>query len=199
MKLYIIRHGETQWNVQRRLQGQTDIELNENGRALARVTSQALGSVSFDLAYTSPLARAVETARIILGNRKTPLICDERIQEVGFGELEGKPFTEMQDDSFHCFFDAPEKYCPPKGGESIDQLYVRTGKFLEELRENSELFDKTILVSTHGAASRALLANITHCARADFWGGCVPKNCAVSIVELTDGAWVLAERDKIYY
>ena len=62
MKLYIIRHGETEWNVKRRFQGRSDIPLNEEGRRLARITSEALRSVPFTRIYTSPLKRAYETA-----------------------------------------------------------------------------------------------------------------------------------------
>ena len=203
MRLYIIRHGETEWNTVRRLQGKTDIALNENGRSLAEVTARALQDIPFDLAYTSPLVRAEETARIILGQRGTPLIREERIREISFGELEGRSilpeYHEMDDPDFHYFFDAPEKYRPPAGGESIEELYRRTGDFLEELARREELSRYTILVSTHGAASRALLANITGCGLRDFWGPGVPKNCAVSVVDRTEGKWTLVMRDKIFY
>lgn len=227
MRLYIIRHGETEWNTVRRLQGQTDIALNENGRALARVTARALQKIPFALAFTSPLGRAVETAELILSGRdgtrivqyaaypygdkpetagpvKTiPLILEERIREISFGVLEGRSilpeFGEIKDPDFHYFFDEPERYQPPEYGESIDSLYRRTGDFLAELKCREELTGKTILVSTHGAASRALLANITKCSRSEFWGKGVPKNCAVSIVDLENGVWVLKKQDVIYY
>lgn len=203
MRLYIIRHGETEWNTVRRLQGQTDTELNENGRSLARVTARALQEIPFDLAFTSPLVRAAETARIILGERQVPLLREARIREISFGELEGHSvlpqYHEIDDPDFHYFFDAPDRYHPPAGGESIEELCRRTGDFLAELGQRQELSSKTILVSTHGAASRALLANITGCERKDFWGGGVPKNCAVSIAELRNGGWVLIKKDEIYY
>lgn len=203
MKLYIIRHGETVWNINRRLQGQTDTQLNENGRELARITAQAMKEVPFDLAFTSPLQRAAETARIILDGRDTPLIEEERIREISFGVLEGHCILpvahEIDDPDFHYFFDAPEKYNPPAKGESLDSLLKRTGNFLDELKTSEELADKTILISTHGAASRALLANITGCPRSGFWGKGVPKNCAVSIVNLVDGRWVIEKKDVVYY
>lgn len=227
MRLYIIRHGETEWNTVRRLQGQTDIALNENGRALARVTARALQEIPFALAFTSPLGRAVETAELVLGGRDStsivrydsypyedkaersgqgqiiPLILEERIREISFGILEGHSilpeFGEIDDPEFHYFFDEPERYQPPEHGEGIDSLYRRTGNFLEELKGRKELTEKTILISTHGAALRALLANITKCSRSEFWGTGVPKNCAVSIVDLENGEWVLKKQDVVYY
>ena len=85
MKLYIIRHGETVWNTEGRLQGKEDIELNENGIRLAKVTAEAMRDIPFDLAITSPLKRARQTAELIVGDRKIPVIEDERIEEITFG------------------------------------------------------------------------------------------------------------------
>ena len=89
MKLYIVRHGETDWNKARRVQGFSDIPLNEYGRHLARETAEGMKDIPFDLAYTSPLVRARETAEIILAGREIPLIESNGIKEMGFGEYEG--------------------------------------------------------------------------------------------------------------
>ncbi len=207
MQLYIIRHGETLWNTQLRLQGQTDIPLNENGRALARVTAQALSDIPFDLALTSPLSRARETAEILLAGRDIPLIDEERIREISFGTLEGvylsREEREDPNSQFYRFFHEPDEYVPPEGGESVRELCERTEAFLEELKTKAEWQDKTILVSTHGAASRALLLSMTKGAGKELWAGGVPKNCAVTIAELkmADGEceWSIVEKDRIYY
>lgn len=89
MKIYMIRHGETDWNKMRRLQGQVDIPLNEFGRHLAVETAPALKDISFDIVFTSPLKRAKETAELVIGERDIPIIEDKRIMEMGFGEFEG--------------------------------------------------------------------------------------------------------------
>ena len=67
MELYIIRHGETYWNHEHRIQGRSDVPLNENGRALAGKTGEALEQTPFDVIYSSPLIRAYETANLIRG------------------------------------------------------------------------------------------------------------------------------------
>ena len=90
MKLYIVRHGETDWNKKRRIQGQVDIPLNDFGRSLARKTAKGLSGIPFEVCYTSPLGRAKETARLILEGRKTPILEDQRIIEMSFGDYEGK-------------------------------------------------------------------------------------------------------------
>ena len=90
MVLYFIRHGETSWNVEGKMQGQTDIPLNENGIRLAEETAEGLRDIPFDLCISSPLSRAHETARIILYGKDIPIIKDARIEEMAFGEYEGK-------------------------------------------------------------------------------------------------------------
>lgn len=203
MRLYIIRHGETAWNTQLRLQGQTDIELNENGRMLARKTAQAMKAIPFNLVITSPLKRAKETASLIIGGRDIPIREDERIREISFGDMEGRHISkeEREDEhsGFYRFFHDPENYVPAPHGESIQSLCRRTASFLEELRSKTELADKTILISTHGAASRALLAAVRRTPLCDFWAGGVPKNCAVTIVDLEHGDWKIKEQDVIFY
>ncbi|MCC8136631.1 MAG: histidine phosphatase family protein [Clostridiales bacterium] len=202
MRVYIIRHGQTEWNSSYRLQGRTDVPLNESGRDLARKTGDGLvrEGVCFDRIYTSPLSRARETAELVAESNAAPIIPEPRIQEISFGVMEGERVRDengvLNVDNYIRFFNDPERYVPPAGGESFQELIARTGDFLEDLR--AEALD-SVLISTHGAASRALLANITHCALQDYWSGGVPKNCAVTIVDLADGEWKIAELDRIFY
>ena len=90
--IYLFRHGETDWNKERRLQGQSDIPLNAFGRELAIKTAAALETIPFDRAFSSPLDRAVETARILLGSRSTYLTTDHRLMEINFGDCEASGF-----------------------------------------------------------------------------------------------------------
>ena len=112
LKLYLIRHGETDWNKEFKIQGSSDIELNEYGRELAFITREGLRHIPFDIAYTSPLKRAKETAEIILGGRNIPLYEDKRVQEACFGSFEGATLKELRErqDPFLKFFDAPEEF-----------------------------------------------------------------------------------------
>lgn len=203
MRLYIVRHGETDWNKTRRMQGKSDIPLNDFGRRLARDTRDGLKEVAFDIAYTSPLIRAKETAEIILGDRQIPLIEDERIQEIGFGEFEGlccsKEGYNIPDPGFENFFSAPGSYHPPKGGESYPDILRRLQSFLEELYGNKELEDKTVLIATHGAALRGMLVLMKQLPLEQFWIGGVHKNCAVSIIDVKDKKAEIIEEAKVYY
>ncbi|MCD7833798.1 MAG: histidine phosphatase family protein [Lachnospiraceae bacterium] len=226
MRLYIIRHGQTEWNSSYRLQGRTDIPLNESGRELARKTGEALArqGIHFERIYTSPLIRARETAELVSKNNgqigmATPILADLHLQEISFGAMEGERVRDengvLNVENYIRFFNDPEQYAPPEGGESFEALLERTGVFLEILRREAPGFTEAnscdkdasekkhsvgnVLISTHGAASRALLANITHCSLRDFWCGGVPKNCAVTIVDLEDGVWKVREQDRLFY
>lgn len=204
MRLYIVRHGETDWNKERKVQGHSDIPLNEYGRNLARQTAQGMQDVQIDLAYTSPLIRAKETAQIILAGREVPLIESEDIKELGFGVYEGMCFQgekkSPESAAFSKFFNDTANYVPGEGGETIEELMERTGKFLNELCREEKLADKQILIATHGAAMTALLNQIRGNKKtADFWKEQVPANCAVTIVDVKEGIPVITEENRIYY
>lgn len=84
-----MRHGKTDWNAKHKLQGRTDIPLNDEGREMAEKAREEYKDIHFDVCYCSPLIRAKETAEIVLQGRNIPLITDERLQEMSFGVYEG--------------------------------------------------------------------------------------------------------------
>ena len=123
MEIYMIRHGETQWNKEKRLQGRVDIPLNEYGIQLAGITAHALQSIPFSRIYTSPLSRARETARILAGNRPVELIEDNRLLEMGFGEGEGAGIADIYAQpelNLYDFIHNPAAYHPLAGGETFE-------------------------------------------------------------------------------
>lgn len=201
MLIYLMRHGETDWNKARRLQGQSDIPLNEYGIELAVKTAEALADVPFDMAFCSPLGRAQETAKIILGNRATPLCTDERLKEINFGTNEGICFDSAKknpEDPLHNFFCKPEYYCPPEGAESFAQVAERGKTFLQEKILPLEGSCETILIVAHGAFNRSLVNSIMGTPLQEFWRISLP-NCAVSILSLEEGQFKVVEESKVYY
>lgn len=202
MKLYLVRHGETDWNKVRKLQGQVDIPLNEFGRELARKTAEGLWDVHFDLCISSKLKRAYETARIILDGRNVPIITDDRIIEMAFGEWEGRCCSQdgwNLPESFMKFYNDTEHYEPAPGGESFHDMKKRTGEFLAWLCGQEEYGDKTILIATHGAALAGLMCNIKKKPVSEYWGIGVHKNCAVTEVEVKNGIWRIVSENQVYY
>ena len=183
MIIYMMRHGETDWNVQRLFQGRTDIPLNDNGRMVAEWTRDGLKDVHFDVAFCSPLCRAKETAQIILEGRDIKLIEDERIIEMGFGEYEATSMLN-KDEDLEIFFNHPEAYVDKKGIESFENLLARANRFLEDLIADSEYQNSTILVATHGMMIRALNNVIKGYSVKDIWKNIRHKNCEITIVEV---------------
>ena len=100
MNIYIARHGETIWNKSRLLQGSKDIELCDDGRAIAYERAKQIADVDFDIVYSSPLKRAYETACILRGDRDIPIIKDDRLREVNFGINEGRKIRTVQYTNF---------------------------------------------------------------------------------------------------
>ena len=203
MLVYLIRHGETDLNKEHRLQGQTDIKLNDYGRELAKETGAALKNINFDEVFSSPLSRAYETALLIAGEKEVAIIKDARIQEISFGEYEGLSYGAyghtVPDPYFSYFFEAPHLYRVPKGGESFEDVIKRTGAFWQDLLKDPSNKDKTILVSTHGCALKGILANIRETELKDFWGDGVHKNCAVTLVEVSEEKTKVVYEGKIFY
>ena len=201
MLIYVLRHGVTEWNRLKKVQGSADVPLAEEGIALAKKTGEALCQVRFDICYSSPLIRARQTAECVLGNRNIPVIFDRRIQEIDFGELEGTRFKDENgvviSERMRLFFESPLEFQRPKGGESIKDVLERTADFWKEITSDPSLQDKTILVSSHGCAVRALLQNVYQDPE-HFWHGCVPPNCSINLVQVEKGTAKLMEEDKVY-
>ncbi|MEE0685052.1 MAG: histidine phosphatase family protein [Lachnospiraceae bacterium] len=202
MELYIVRHGETLWNKERRCQGTIDISLNEYGRELAITTGEALKDVHFDMIYSSPLSRAYETACLIRGDRDIPVIKDERLKEVCFGNMEGMCMDDMMKDPnshFQHFFDAPHLYVPDEKGESLEALCQRTKEFMvEELIPKADNLKRVMIVG-HGAMNKSIMCYIKNHSIDMFWSGGLQKNCNVIIVSYEGGKFTVLEEEKIFY
>ena len=169
--LYIIRHGQTDGNVRHRLQGKTDIPLNENGRRMAGAAREQYRDIPFDICFSSPLLRAYETAQIVLEGRNVPIIKDERLSEMGFGDHEGMEYGPSAPDSpVNVLFDHPEAYAAPgEGAESFAALFARTGAFLEEVALPLHRQGKAVLIAGHIAMNSSIICRLRNIPLARFW------------------------------
>lgn len=168
MKIYLVRHGETDWNQAGRLQGQTDIDLDAQGFAQAAEAAERLKEVPFEIAFCSPLIRARHTAETIVGERKITLTTDERLRELNFGPWEGTDVRKIREGANSPFTD-PGSYLPPEGAESFAQLYARSGEFVKQVLLPLEGTYETVLVVAHGALNRSILNAVLDIPVSDFW------------------------------
>ena len=145
--LYIVRHGQTDWNLEHRKQGRTDIELNETGIKQAHITKEKLSGVPFDICFSSPLKRAAKTATIIC-EEKTPIIYDDLLVERCFGKAEGTIQNGLPNASNYTF---GNKY--DDNTETWENILSRAEKFLEKIKNTDA---ENILVVSHGVFLKAL-------------------------------------------
>lgn len=176
--LYIMRHGLTEWNVEHKLQGRTDIPLSNEGRKMAENASAEYSNVHFDICYCSPLSRAKETAEILLCGRDIPIVTDERLIEMSFGVFEGTANCfSLTGSEISVLFSAPEKYITPvESGESLEDLFARTGEFLREVVMPQLDAGKDILIVGHGAMNSSIICQIRDIPVENFWSTGI-ENC----------------------
>lgn len=185
--LYIMRHGKTEWNAKHKLQGRTDIPLSDEGREMARNAAKEYANVHFDICYCSPLIRAKETAEILLKGRNIPIITDDRLMEMCFGEYEGmENCFSVPDCPINVLFKNPEKYVSPvKGAESLEELYSRTGSFLKEIIEPELKQNKDILIVGHGAMNCSIVCQVKGLPVEKFWSEGI-DNCKLMRLPFLD-------------
>jgi probable phosphoglycerate mutase len=150
-RIIAVRHGETAWNVDARIQGQLDVGLNDTGRWQARRLGEALASEAISAVYSSDLGRARQTAQSIAECTGIPVIDEEGLRERSFGLFEGKTFDEIREtwpDQAHNWRKRIPEWAPPQGGESLIQLRERVTRTMHALA--SRHAGGQIVVVAHG-------------------------------------------------
>lgn len=162
MKLILIRHGQTQWNNESRVQGRTDIPLNEKGRLQAAAIAERLQDDHFDAVYASPLSRAKETAEEIAKRHGAKVVLDEDIIEIQFGKWEGLTSPELNKTYPELFADwgwieRPEA-CKEMAAESQQEIVARSLRFVKRL-ESLHDCSARILVVGHTMPTKMIIAH----------------------------------------
>ncbi len=191
--IYIIRHGQTELNHRKVLQGRSDYPLNEKGIAQAMEAAKRLKAVRFDRVYSSPLTRAVETARIVAPDCEVRT--DDRLIEMDYGPYEGLDLTSMPPEVITFFQDFVHNPAP-NGMEPLSSVVKRTGRFLEEFCRTKE----SILISTHAIALKGILEYLTPESKGSYWSKYI-GNCAVYVTEFQNREFTIpiSLEDKIQH
>lgn len=199
MRILLVRHGQTDLNVQKRLQGSSDIPLNERGKQQARITHDYV--VEHGLLPTrvisSPLGRAIETGCIIAGIDLTDyqekeisrdykpeeIEIEQNLIEMSFGIYEKRNMQNENPAFLHECFDRPEGYNPPVDGECYDEVVERAGKVVEKLRARIQTGDfkdnDIVMLVSHGALSHGMFEYIKKTPRSKYWDVDF-NNCAIA-------------------
>ena len=148
MKIYLTRHGQTDWNVQRKVCGRSEAQLTDLGRQQAAEMAEKVAATNVSLILCSPLERARDTARIVAGRTGVPVMMEPRLIEQDFGAYEGRSVEdeEYRTNRENLFFRFP-------GGETTAQLIARAYAVLEDVQRKYR--DRSVLLVTHGCLCRA--------------------------------------------
>ena len=160
MLLYLLRHGETDWNAERRIQGVSDIPLNEVGLSQAEAFVQLLAGRTVHAIYASPFRRSRQTAEMLASALGLPILDESRLAELDQGELEGKTMEELEEQ--HNGFLVSWRTRPAKlrmpGGETLVELQERAWAALEDFRVKH--LGETVAAVSHNLTITALLCRI---------------------------------------
>lgn len=161
-QIFLVRHGQAEGNLFRRVQGQSDVNLTSEGRAQLPYLTKRFADVPLAAVYTSPLRRAAETAAAIVGERDIPVFTDNRLIEMSFGAWEMRPWGEVNAENpelKRAFIHDPDRWSVP-GSEPHSAVQARMLAALTDIARANE--GKTVAVASHGMAIRAALAGILH-------------------------------------
>ncbi|MDB4949912.1 MAG: phosphoglycerate mutase [Gemmatimonadetes bacterium] len=186
MKVYLIRHGETDWNRRGLYQGTTDVSLNDAGRVQARVLAEVLAGVRFDAAYTSPLRRARETAEAVMAGRGVQLGVLPELREISYGLWQGRGMVPAGrcDAGLEWRWKHDPWSVRFPGGETLADVRRRAGPVLDGIAAAHPA--ETVLVSGHGHLNRVLLIHALRLPERDFWR-IEQANAACWVLELMPG------------
>lgn len=203
VQIYFVRHGQTEWNLIRKFQGQTDIPLNEVGRQQARLAAQQLGEKNFDVMYSSDLSRAAETADIINACHNLDIVRDARLRERCFGKFEGHTIAETREKypELRKGYEEDKLNFKIPGGESRLEFIRRVGGMLDDIHRNHD--GQTVAVVSHGGVLGSMVSHIVSQKLNFDSPQFVPlfsiKNCSISQLEFSNGQWLIQSLNETHH
>lgn len=181
-RLLLIRHGETDWNVEGRYQGQTDVPLNARGREQAQALAAAVASIPIAAVYSSDLQRALDTAKVVAERTRAPIEIDARLREINQGEWEGLMGAEVRErwpELTALRRKDPEAFAPP-GGEPF--IAVRERALAAVTGATKAHRDGTVAIVSHGLALAIVRVALARLPWAGVWDA-IPANAVVVEME----------------
>jgi len=189
------RHGETEWNRQRRFQGSKNSELTEKGILAAELLASRVEEINLDGIVSSPLKRAYQTAEIVRGNKKIDILKHEGFKEINLGDFEGMRWDEIENmygDILYGITEDPFNNRYPNG-ENLMEFYSRVENALKEMIDKFR--DKSILIVAHGGTIKCIESYIRKFKLNKDWMGNVVQNCSLSCFDVNENG----EVKEIFY
>jgi broad specificity phosphatase PhoE len=190
-RIYLVRHGTTDWNKEEVFRGRADRKLNETGRAEARALAEYFTNIPLEAIYSSPLSRAMETAQAIGDVTGLRVISHPAFVDIDFGAWQGLPLKEVREkysDLYRLWRERPQAITFPEG-ENLAQVRARAWEGLQEIiQENPE---KTALIISHRVVTKILLCAVLGLDDSHFWQ-IKQDTTAVNCFEYTRGVFVIS-------
>lgn len=187
MRIYLTRHGETEWNIAGKMQGWANSNLSSKGIQEAKNLGNRLKDCKFAAVYSSPLGRAYDTAKYIVDGRSNEIILLDNFKEMHFGCWEGTSHSEVKEkypDVVNNLWNNPGKY-EPIDGETISQFVERIKKGLDIIIENNP--EGNVLLVTHALAIKAIYKIVNGSEINDIWQGPAIHNTSLTIINVENG------------
>ena len=182
MKIHLIRHGETNWNKEKRVQGHSESTLTAQGQEQARLLAKTLEQYPITKVYCSSSIRTRQTCNLLFLDRSVEThYCDE-LKEIFLGPWEGKLQSEIRTlfpEQFEYFWNAPDQFAQ-EGAESFAEVQQRGHTFLKQIL--SQQTDQEVAIVSHGVIIKSILCHIENRPMARLWEPPIMHNCAHSIV-----------------
>ena len=185
MILYFTRHGESEWNLVHRIQGQHDSPLTERGVMMAHQLKKRLKGLPFSRCYSSPLGRAMQTAEILTEGTGVIPVPEERIREVSLGVTEGLIMEELPPDELYAFYHEPQNF-NPKGGEGYAAAFERVSNLMREL----ETEEGCVLIVAHALILRLIRLYLLNLPLSDMMKVHTP-GCCFCEAHYSGGSWLM--------
>lgn len=199
MKIYLLRHGETAWNEERRIQGQTDVSLNDTGLSQAQATKKYFNDIHLDAVYTSTLQRSIQTAEVVT-SMKYPIKKFSDLNERDFGNWQ----TRLWDEIYHEIPDLRERWkkegirFTPENGESLESLISRSQRRFVQIID-SHTYGENFLIACHGGPLKAIIGYVYETPWEEIPDVVKLDNCSITLVKNEKGQLSIPIVNKIVY
>ncbi|HDR7795406.1 TPA: phosphoserine phosphatase 1 [Bacillus luti] len=184
--VYVTRHGETEWNVAKRMQGRKNSALTENGMLQAKQLGDRMKDLPIDAIYSSPSERTLHTAELIKGKRDIPIIGDEHFYEINMGIWEGQTIDDIErqyPEEIQLFWYEPHLF-QSTSGENFESVHKRVIEGVELLLEKHK--GENILIVSHAAAAKLLVGHFAGIEIAKVWDEPFMHSASLSMIEFDE-------------
>jgi len=191
-RLFLTRHGETEWNEKGMMQGWGNSPLTELGIKQGEWLRDRIKDLPIDIIYSSPIGRAYETAKIVRGNRDINIILDDGLKEINMGKLEGlnqEEIEKIDKENYFNFWNVPSKYIPTEGGEGFYEVMERSYNAISAIVEKEK--GRNILVVTHTITLKAYLCKLENRDIDTLWDPPFIKQTSLTEINFTEEGYTI--------